>query len=574
MYSALPPTSEALARFTWSTIEPWYQELLLAELSPNTLPTWLAQWSRLSELVEEILVKQEIACTRNTADQERADRKQRFLDEIYVHIQPLDQHLKQKLLASGLSPDGFTLPLRMLRTEATLFREQNVPLLNTEEGLKTEYLRFCGSQTVTWQGREMALSALTPILMEPDRVRRERAWRTIEARRLADSETLFAHWQKELQVRQQIAENAGYATYRDYRWQQLFRFDYTPADCQHFHQAVEQVIVPAASKIWAKRRQLLGVETIRPWDTTTDPRRHLPPRYIADLGALLRQCATLFTLIDPELGAYFELMIREGLLDLEERPAKASRGYNLTMEALHQPFIFGKMQTVQEIRLILHEAGHAFHSFEMKALPYIQQRKDAFLPMEFAEVASTTMEFLGSMYLHQVGICSQQEAVHLRLAHLETVLAENLVRAVMIDAFQHWVYDHPEQARDLEQCTQHWKALTQRYMPDINWSGLEELQGMGWLYVRHIHCFPFYYIEYAFARIGALQIWNNYLHDPKAALQRYRHALALGATCRVPDLYAAAGARFNFDPATLRLVVELVTRSIEELEGQEKSDFD
>jgi len=177
MYSALPPTSEALAQFTWSTIEPWYRELLLAELSPNTLHTWLAQWSRLSELVEEIQVKQEIACTQNTADQERADRKQRFLDEISVHIQPLDQHLKQKLLASGLSPDGFALPLRRLRTEATLFREQNVPLLNAEEGLKTEYLRFCGSQTVTWQGREIALTALTPILMEPDRRRREQACR-------------------------------------------------------------------------------------------------------------------------------------------------------------------------------------------------------------------------------------------------------------------------------------------------------------------------------------------------------------------------------------------------------------
>ena len=175
MYSALPPTSEALARLNWSAIEPWYRELLLAELSPTTLHSWLAQWSRLSELVEEVLVKQEIACTQQTTDQERADRKQRFLDEIYVHIQPLDQQVKHKLLASGLEPDGFAIPLRKLRTEATLFREQNVPLLTAEEGLKTEYLRFCGSQTVTWQGREVTLTALTPILMEPDRGQRERA---------------------------------------------------------------------------------------------------------------------------------------------------------------------------------------------------------------------------------------------------------------------------------------------------------------------------------------------------------------------------------------------------------------
>jgi oligoendopeptidase F len=287
-YSELPPTSEALARLTWSAIEPWYQELLVADLSHSTLHSWLAQWSRLSELVAEVLVKQEIACTQNTADQERAERKQRFLDEIYVQIQPLDQLLTQKLLASRLEPDGFALPLRKLRTQAALFREQNVPLLNTEEGLKTDYLRLSGSQTVTWEGRDVAITALTPVLMEPDRRRRERAWRTIEARKLADRETLAAHWQHELQVRQQMAANAGYETYRDYRWQQLMRFDYTPDDCQNFHRAVEQVIVPAASTIWAKRRQLLGVETIRPWDTMTPPRSQTRPRYIADLDATLQ----------------------------------------------------------------------------------------------------------------------------------------------------------------------------------------------------------------------------------------------------------------------------------------------
>ncbi|QBD81038.1 peptidase M3 [Ktedonosporobacter rubrisoli] len=568
MYSILPSTSEALALLAWSDIEPWYRELIDADLTQSTLDAWLAQWSRLSELVEEVLIKQEIACTRDTADQARADRKQRFLDEIYVHIQPLDQQVKQKLLASNLEPPGFAPPLRKLRTEAELFREQNVPLLNEEEGLKIAYQRFSGSQTVTWEGREVSISKLEPLLMEPERERRERAWHTMQERRLADRETLYAHWQKEMQVRQQIASNAGYATYRDYRWLQLFRFDYTPQDCRNFHRAIEEVLVPAASRVWARRRQLLGVETIRPWDIAVNPHSTMRPRYIADLNATLQQCANLFTLVDPELGAYFEIMIREGLLDLEERPAKAGRGYNLTMEAIHRPFIFGKMQTIQEIRLILHEAGHAFHSFEMARLPYVQQRKEAFLPMEFAEVASTAMEYIGSTYLQQAGICSQEEASLLRLAHLESGLIENLPRAAMVDAFQHWVYEHLEEAQDPQQCTQQWRELTQRYMPDIDWRGLEEEQGLGWLYLRHIHCYPFYYIEYAFARIGALQIWNNYRQDPRQALQQYRHALSLGVTRTLPELYAAAGASFSFDSATLQSVVELVTRAIEELEAQ------
>lgn len=217
VYSVLPPTSEALAQLTLADIEPWYRELLVADLSQPTLQSWLTQWSRLSELIDEVLIKQEIACTQHTADQERADRKQRFLDEIYAHIQPLDQHLKLKLLASGLEPDRFAHPLRKLHTEAALFCEQNVPLRNAEEGLRTEYLRFSGSQTVIWEGQEVAITVLTPVLMESDRGRRQRAWRTIQSRRLADREKLCAHWQQELQIRQQIASNAGYETYREYR---------------------------------------------------------------------------------------------------------------------------------------------------------------------------------------------------------------------------------------------------------------------------------------------------------------------------------------------------------------------
>ncbi|MBV9228941.1 MAG: M3 family oligoendopeptidase, partial [Chloroflexi bacterium] len=499
MYTVLPQTSAAFEALSWAEIEPWYAELTATELSQETLRPWLLQWSRLSELVDETLRWLEIICTQNTADQERALRRQRFLNDIYTPVQTFDQRIIQQLLASGLEPEGFAIPLRNLRVESELFREANLPLLNKDKHLGVEYNTICGARIVPWEGKEVSITSLRPVLASPDRELRESAWRVTQDRRLADRERLNAIWVEMVQVRQQIAHNAGYESYRDYRWRQMLRFNYTPADCKAFHEAVEQVIVPAVSHLLEERRQVLNIETIRPWDINVNPWTNEPPRLISDVDALLTQCATVFRLIDPTLGGYFETMIREQLLDLEDRPFKAHIGYNLPLEVRKRPFIFGLVTSVRDIvPLIFHEAGHAFHVFEMGHLPYLHQRKEEALPVEFAEVASTSMELIGSMHLHSAGLCTEAEAAQLRLPHLETLLWL-MLQSVAGDAFQHWVYEHPEQAMNPDACDQKWAELYRRYYPGVDWHDLEAALKIGWQQIPHFFGTPFYYIEYAFA---------------------------------------------------------------------------
>ena len=569
MFTPLPQTSEAFERLSWAEIEPWYRELLESPLTPEMLQLWMARWSNLSALVDETMKRLEIECTRDTADEERPRRKQRFMEEVYTPQQVLDQQVKERLLASGLEPEGFALPLRNLRAEAAFYREENLPLLNEDTALSDEYYQIGGAQMVTWNGKEMPKTAVENVLFHPDRTQRERAWRAITEREAEDQEKLDALWIKKMHVRQQIARNAGYENYRDYRWKQLLRFDYTPADCQAFHRAVEQVIVPAASRLWEKRRKLLGVEKLRPWDMQVDPRASEEPRRISDVDALLQQCLPVFQRIDPQLGSYFETMLKEQLLDLEERPNKADAGYSYTLEVRRRPFVFGHVNSITGVMpLIFHEMGHAFQVFETIPLPYIHQRKEEAVPIEFAEVASTSMEFIGGMHLHEAGLCTEQEAARLCLQHLENVLTRYLPFITMGDAFQHWIYDHPEQGSDPEQCRQKWAELTQRYLPEIDWSGLETERANRWQGTLHYYCLPFYFIEYAFAALGALQIWDNYLRDQETAIRQYRFALSLGATRTVPELYEAAGAKFTFDGEMLQHVVQLITRTVEELEAQ------
>lgn len=569
MYSPLPLTSEELTRLNWSDIEPWYRELQGIILSQETLSAWLLQWSRLSELIDEVLVTHEIACSRNTADEEREQRQQRFLDEVYTHVQSQDQVLKEHLLISGLCPEGFAIPLRNLRTEAALFREANVPLLNEEKRLIAEYFQAGGSQMVTWEGKAIGISTLWPVLEEPDRARREHAWRAIHERLLADHTVRHEQWAKLLQLRQQIAYNAGYDDYRAYRWRQLLRFDYTPAESKAFHTLVEQEVVPVARLLWEKRRQMLGVEKLRPWDQKVNPWARTAPRPITDVSKVIQQCATLFQRIDPSFGTYFKTMMQEDLLDLEARPHKVQAGFNAYLQARRRSFIFGHVNSIQDIiPLVLHESGHAFHGFETFALPYIRQRQEGMIPTEFAEVASTSMELIGSMYLHASGICTQTEETQIRIYHLENLLLDFIPSIAQGDAFQHWLYEHPELAMDPKQLEQKWAELTLRYLPDLDWSGLESELGVRWQRILHFYYVPFYLLEYVFAALGALQIWSNYLRDPQRALQQYRHALSLGATRTVPELYAAAGATFSFDASTLRPLLNLVLQTIKELQTQ------
>jgi oligoendopeptidase F len=573
MYVTLPATSEAFSRLSWAEIEPWYQELTAVRLAPDTLQPWLAQWSDLSALVDETLIKFEIATTQNTEDTEVAERKLRFMEDVHIPIQAADQQLKQQLLNSGLQTEGFAIPLRNMRADIALYHVANLPLLAEDKALGDAYMETCGSQMVTWDGKEVPIVSLYVFQEDPDRERREQAWRATAARQLQDRERLNAIWAKQIQIRQQIAANAGFESYTEYRWLQMHRFDYTPDDCKAFHKDVEEVIIPAASKLREKHRQMLGLERLRPWDMNVNPRASADesPRRIADVPALLRQCLPVYQLIDPQLKTYFETMLQENLLDLEERPAKAPGGYNLPLEVARRPFIFGHVNAITDVvPLIFHESGHAFHVFETIPLRYIQQRSEAAVPVEFAEVASTSMEYIGALYLHQSGLCSEREEFLIRIQHLEATLTSYLPWIVIGDAFQHWVYEHPQEAQQTENVDAKWAELVRRYQPEIDWSGLDEELNSSWQNVLHYFTAPFYYIEYAFAALGALQVWRNYLRDPQSAVRQYRHALSLGGTRALPELFEAAGANFTFDTAILHDLTALLLGKISELDASQR----
>ncbi|HET8624797.1 MAG TPA: M3 family oligoendopeptidase [Gemmatimonadales bacterium] len=551
----LPPTPAAFAKATWDDIAPYYDELADRPLSSETTDSWLQAWSTLEELLTEAAALAMIAYTSDTSNAERAADHLRFSTEILPQAEERSVGLARRLLDSGFTRPDMETTIRRFRTASAIFREANVPIFAEVEEHSATYQRITGSMTARWEGVELPLPQLQPFLKSRDRSVRERAWLAATEPYIVQRDTLSALFNTMFALRQRAAANAGFADFRDYSFPSKFRFDYTPADCGRFHDAVEAAVVPAVERLYTERRQRLALDSLRPWDLQVEPERPEPLRPFETEAELVARGKAAFERVSPELGAEFQRMIDERLLDLESRKGKAPGGYCETLHYRGRPFIFmNAVGLVDDVNTLLHEAGHAFHAFASHAQPLIWQRHPG---SEAAELASMSMELLAAPHLDGPnGFYAADEAQTAEIEHLEDVLVA-LPHIASVDAFQHWVYTsgegHDGAARDAA-----WLRIRARFERGVDWSGLDRERIARWYRQLHIFLYPFYYIEYGLAQLGALQVWRNSIRDPSAAVQRYRQALALGATTSLPAMYATAGATLTFDAATMRSLVAAV----------------
>ena len=564
-----PTDYQAVMDWTWVEWQPHYTALLTADLSAENIYDWLEAWTRVSQLTWETRSRLSVAKDVDTTDADAEAAYKKFMATVIPNVQKYSFLLGQKLVDSGITPDDMAVPLRSIRAQIEIFSEDNLPLFVQESELATQYNKISGAQTVEWEGEEVTLNRLRTVFKDTDRDKRETAWRMMQERMRQDRESIDDLWRQYMDLRKQIAANAGFENYRDYIWKDKARFDYTPQDAIAFTEAIEAVVVPVFERLNEQRRQKLGYETLKPWDTAVDPLGRDPLKPYETIEEFIDKTGAIFQQVDPELGTYFQRMQNDNLLDLENRKGKAPGGYCTAFPHSKTPFIFmNSVGQEGDVRTLLHEAGHAFHGFSaMEGLPYQMQMR---APMEFNEVASMAMELLASPYLDEAhgGYFSEAEANRYRAEHLRGIVRFWPYMAIIV-AFQHWIYENHDRATDPAACDEKWLELWGRYMKGIDYSGFEDYIVNRWRRQLHIFRVPFYYVEYGLAQLGAVQVWANALDDQQAALDSYRQALNLGGTVTLPELYETAGAKLAFDADTLQRAVDLIERKIADLEGAE-----
>lgn len=540
---------EAVDLTTWERIEPWYQKLLAEPVdTPEQLEAWLSAAGELNAAVGQEGVSRYVAMTCQTDDPDRESAYLAFVRDIEPKLKPYLNDVRNKYLdapgRAGLSESRYHVYNRSLENRRALYREANIPRETKLAELEQRYQKMIGAMTVEFEGQERTLAQLAPFLERTDRGIRQQAWELAANRRLVDRDALDDLFDQMKELRIEIAREAGFDDFVAYSFKNRERFDYDAADSIRFHEAVEKAVVPLAREIQEKRREALGIKSLRPWDLAVDPFGREPLKPFEDVDKLAEGAEAIFRDVDPELGAQFAFMRDRNLLDLANRKGKAPGGYQTTFEADRLPFIFMNAVGVDgDVRTLLHEGGHAFHTLAARGEPLAAYR-DA--PIEFCEVASMAMELLGAGVPDPFYDKADAERSYRGL--LEGIVTI-LPWIATVDAFQHWLYTHPDHTRDHRRAA--WRDLVKRFGGEVDWTDQENARDHSWHRQLHIFLYPFYYIEYGIAQLGALQIWKRSLTDRAGAVASYRSALALGGSKPLPQLFEAAGAKFALDEALI-----------------------
>lgn len=547
----------------WRQIEPLFKNLderAGGLESAEQIEAWLTDMSELGAALDEEYTRRYIDMTCHTEDADIEKSYLEYLENIHPKTKPWWDKLNRAYLAcplrGKLNPARYQVFDRTTENEVNLFREENVPLETENSKLSQQYQKVCGAMMVTFRGEEKTLQQMAIHMEDPDRAVREEAWRLVSDRRLADRDAIDELFEKMIELRTRMARNAGFENYRDYQHQAYNRFDYKPADCELFHEAVAKHVVPLMRGLRNERVEKLKQDRLRPWDLAVDAESKPPLRPFEKTEALEEGCEKIFDRIDPWLGEQFRQMRRLGLLDLESRKGKAPGGYQSTLEEIRYPFIFmNAAGTDRDLYTLLHEGGHAFHAFAARDEPLVFYRH---APIEFCEVASMTMELFAYDYLASI-YADEGDARRSKRQHTEKLI-DIFPWIAQIDAFQHWIYTHPGHSREEREAV--WLDLDKRFSPGIDWSGLEDVHRSLWHRQLHLFQCPFYYIEYGIAQLGALQIWLKSKEDFAGAVRGYQAGLALGGSRPLPELFAAAGARFDFGEATVQPIMAAVEREL------------
>ena len=557
------PTDAVLTN--WEGLEPYFKTLLAQDLdSVATLEKWLQNLSELEAFISEDACWRQIKMTCDTTDKSLEESFNFFCMEIQPKMQPYADALNKKLIAcpftAELDKAAYFTYLRSVKKSIELFREENIPIQAELSVLQQQYGTIAGKMTIQFKEQEYTLQQAAQFLENPDRAIREEVYLKIQERRLQDQTSMHDLFTSLIQKRNQVALNAGFANYRDYKFQELGRFDYSKEDCYQFHEAIKLHVLPLIDKIYARKKKKLELTTLKPWDTEAEPAGIAPLKPFTDGKDLYNKSVACFEKLNPFFADCLRKMDELKHFDLESRKGKAPGGYNCPLAESGAPFIFmNAAGQMSDVTTMVHEGGHAIHSFLAHPLSLSAFKE---YPMEMAEVASMSME-LFTMNHWQSFFDNEEDLNRAKEHQLERTITIFPWIAI-IDKFQHWVYENP--IHTIEERTASWKNIVAEFSTDsIDYSGLDMYRAIGWQRQLHLFEVPFYYIEYGIAQLGAIGMWMQYQKNPTQALENYMNALSLGGTKTLPELYKTAGIEFNFSPNYVKNLMDFTNQELEKL---------
>ncbi|MDA1779747.1 MULTISPECIES: M3 family oligoendopeptidase [unclassified Bacillus cereus group] len=529
------------------------------------LENWLKKQSTFIWEIEEQLRSHYIAFQCNTDNKKIKDtfeHDQQFVKPLLKRYQNLlDNKYLESPFRMELDSNVYGLLDTKIKNAQKLFCEENIELEIKEDKLVTEYFEITGELSGIWDGEEKTITELQSYLQDSNRDIRKKAKAIISEQFLSVEKELQNILNQLIEIRHQKAKNIQLENYRDYMFKKYERFDYSAKDCYELAESIRKYVVPLKDKILLEKKEKLQVDTLRPWDVSavTPDQKVLKP--IANENDLIEKSTHIFNKLDVEFSTLLNRLNKHDCLDLTSRKGKAAGGFCEYLPASQLSFIFMNLNYTQDdIITFIHEMGHSIHNELIKSLKLRQYIE---IPAETAELASMTME-LFSLNYWDTFYTDKKDLKQAKINFFKDVISY-LPVMLIVDQFQHWLYENPTHTS--EERNEKYLQLQKHYQSNvIHIDGYENWIATSWLPVLHIFEVPFYYIEYAIAQLGALQMYKQYKEDPKQALENYKKALSLGSSQSIKEVYDAAGIRFDFSGETIKELMRFVEKELEVLE--------
>ena len=523
---------------------------------------WYERFSQLSDAISEIQTQLDLLLSLNVDDIRSKERITHFETKILSQVMTARAELMDTYLNSVWRGSMHADDKQKLADEVRLRRKYTHPKLANlqieENTLVREFKDFSAHTQCDFQGRTTPLGVVVGKLNDARSEIRKNAFEGYWKKMHESSVYLEGLFTRLLKNRMAQAEVAGAASYNELCFLDLGRFDYDAQDCRTFRESIRSTIVPMVSNMQSKQLLSLGTDSLKPWDANFWPKFSPSERPCqGDLSELEKAAGRIFSSIHPGFGRLFLQMQQQGCVDVHPRKSKAPGAFCVVLPKSNSPFIFGNFAgNFRDAFTLLHEFGHALHGSATLQIRNPLARQPG---LEFCELASMGIEFLAQPFLSEYwprrGDPQRAWALHCFNA------LQFWPFMALIDEWQHLVYEN--KLLDPNDRSRLWKSLSQKYRPNIDWSEHEAYEELGWLSRPHPMTSPFYYIDYGIAQLGAVQLWKNSKENYHNAVEDYIYSLTLGAQRSLPELFSAAGLKFDFSAQHVESLGRILAEQVE-----------
>lgn len=529
---------------------------------PADASDWIAfvsRWNAFKAYLNGEFNRRSLRENQNTADKPAEEASAFFREKIAPIQEENDATIRQALLSSPYRLELESRFGKLLFINFEIAQSAYDPAnikLNTEiETLKSKYSKIVGNAKMLIEGKTMTLPEALALFDHPSEATRKAAWDAVNQWTFANADELQGIYSELLQRRNQLALNLKEKNFIPVGYKKMQRVDYGPEEVQTFRNEIKKYVVPLLAKYRAKQAKALGQETVKPWNTKYYPGLSLAPDAVKKDDEMAN-AQRLFNGLHPHLGGRFQLMEKEGLIDLLNRPNKVPGAFATNFDDTKKAFIFcNSTGSWEDVSTLTHEMGHAFQIWDSMWIEPIELRWPTY---EACEIHSTGMEYLALPHLTEF-LTPEDAAKYRKLRMVDTLTM--IPYMATVDEFQHWIYEHPNQTPAERDAA--WSRIWDEYNVGLDFTGVEDTKAVRWKRQNHIYMDPFYYIDYAIAEAGALQLFQLDQTDHEKAMDAYLRLCRIGGSQTVLQIFKTGGLQSPFTPGLFKPLMETVAKELE-----------